>query len=73
MKAELAMEEGNILEKINAGHTAYRTMQLMENQDKAREITAKTRAGQGDVVMFAGCKDEQTSADTQAAGIGSTG
>ena len=43
------------------------------NEGKAQEITEQTRSSQGDVVMFAGCKDYQTSADTSVQGYGATG
>ena len=40
---------------------------------KAQHITAETRSTLGDVIMFAGCKDSQTSADDVVAGYGATG
>merc|ERR1711997_401644 len=42
-------------------------------EENAREITEQTRSSQGDVIMFAGCKDYQTSADTTIKGYGATG
>ena len=48
-------------------------MPLVGNEGKAQEITEQTRSSQGDVVMFAGCKDYQTSADTSVQGYGATG
>ena len=38
------------------------------NEDEANAMTQETRRARGDVVMFAGCKDSQTSADTNIAG-----
>ena len=43
------------------------------NEGQAQAITEETRRSRGDVVMFAGCKDSQTSADTNVAGYGATG
>merc|ERR1712129_333804 len=40
---------------------------------KAQRITAETRSTLGDVIMFAGCKDSQESADDVVAGYGATG
>ena len=56
-----------------AGQQLLATGSALMNEGKAQEITAQTRSSQGDVVMFAGCKDSQTSADTNVAGYGATG
>merc|ERR1712150_306464 len=42
-------------------------------ENLAQEMTEKTRSSMGDVVMFSGCKDNQTSADTNIDGYGFTG
>lgn len=39
----------------------------------AEQRTQQTRSTQAEVVMFSGCKDSQTSADTFISGVGSTG
>lgn len=41
---------------------------LMGSNSKAGEVTKQTRTSPADVVMWSGCKDSQTSADTQEAG-----
>jgi len=46
--------------------------ELIESM-KAQRITEETRGTLGDVIMFAGCKDSQTSADVKVAGYGATG
>merc|ERR1712129_317916 len=46
--------------------------ELIESM-KAQRITEETRGTLGDVIMFAGCMDSQTSADTKVAGYGATG
>ncbi|WOO76542.1 Metacaspase-1 [Vanrija pseudolonga] len=42
--------------------------QMMGGNSNATNITKQTRTAPGDVVMWSGCKDSQTSADTQEAG-----
>ena len=41
--------------------------------DSARQKTLATKTSAADVIMFSGCKDSQTSADTSIQGLGSTG
>ncbi|EJT47165.1 hypothetical protein A1Q1_04023 [Trichosporon asahii var. asahii CBS 2479] len=43
---------------------------LMGSNSKAGEVTKQTRTSPADVVMWSGCKDSQTSADTTEAGTG---
>lgn len=40
---------------------------------KAQTHTERTRTTHAEVVMFSGCKDSQTSADTFVGGVGATG
>lgn len=63
----------NPLKAIKSGRKTLKSLKALGNEGKAQEITKQTRSSQGDVVMFAGCKDHQTSADTKVKGYGSTG
>ncbi|RSH82827.1 Ca(2+)-dependent cysteine protease [Saitozyma podzolica] len=47
---------------MNVGKTA------MGSNSQAEQITRQTKTSPADVVMWSGCKDSQTSADTQEAG-----
>ncbi|KAI8050301.1 peptidase C14, caspase domain-containing protein [Syncephalis plumigaleata] len=49
------------------------SLQGMQNGGQASKITQETRASMGDVIMFSGCMDSQTSADTSVQGYGATG
>ena len=50
------------------------TMASLEvDEREAQEITVKTRSSQADVIVFSGCKDDQTSADGLIKGFGRTG
>ena len=69
----MAFKSGNIFGALQAGQEALTTLSALGNEGKAQEITEQTRSSQGDVVMFAGCKDYQTSADTNVSGYGATG
>lgn len=40
---------------------------------KAEKIAQETRTANADVILFSGCKDSQTSADTNVGGFGATG
>ena len=51
-----------------SGKQAFSTLTALGNEGNAQEITAQTRSSQADVVMFSGCKDNQTSADTNVSG-----
>ena len=51
-----------------SGQQAFSTLTALGNEGNAQEITAQTRSSQADVVMFSGCKDNQTSADTNVSG-----
>jgi len=42
----------------------------MGHQAKAEEITRRTKSSPADVISWSGCKDSQTSADTQEGGQG---
>ena len=53
--------------------TSVSTLSALGNEGQAQEITAQTRSSQADVIMFSGCKDNQTSADTNVSGYGATG
>merc|ERR1719283_547116 len=69
----MAFKSGNIFGALSAGQEALTTLSALGNEGQAQEITEQTRSSQGDVVMFAGCKDYQTSADTNVSGYGATG
>jgi hypothetical protein len=69
----IAFKSGNMFGALQAGQEALTNLTALGNEGKAQEITEQTRSSQGDVVMFAGCKDYQTSADTKVAGYGATG
>jgi len=73
LNAGISLKTGSIFDKLSAGQQAFSTLTAFGNEGKAQEITAKTRSSEGDVVMFAGCKDSQTSADTNVSGYGATG
>jgi len=73
LEAGLSLKTGSIFDKLSAGQQLFSTGSALLNEGKAQEITAQTRSSQGDVVMFAGCKDSQTSADTNVSGYGATG
>ena len=64
---------GNPIGAMMSGRKALNSLMAIGNEGKAQEITEQTRSSQGDVVMFAGCKDHQTSADTNVQGYGATG
>ena len=81
--------KGNIFDKLSGAKQAFGTLSALGNEGNAQEITAETRfnfvpfsdiiilaiarSTQADVVMFSGCKDYQTSADTNVSGFGATG
>merc|ERR1712061_986762 len=69
----MAFKSGDIFSAFSKGTEALNTLTALGNEGKAQEITEQTRSSQGDVVMFAGCKDYQTSADTSVQGYGATG
>ena len=46
---------------------------LSGNHERAEQISQQTRTSQADVILFSGCKDYQTSADTNIQGVGATG
>jgi len=73
LETGIAFKTGNIFGAIQAGKQALNSLTAIGNEGKAQEITETTRSSQGDVVMFAGCKDHQTSADTNVSGYGATG
>jgi hypothetical protein len=54
---------GSVLSGVNA----------ILNGPKAEQKSQQTRSTMADVVMFSGCKDGQTSADTFVGGVGATG
>jgi len=64
---------GSIFDKLSGAKKAYSTLSALKNEGNAQDITAETRSTQADVVMFSGCKDYQTSADTNVSGYGATG
>lgn len=56
--------------KGHKGHGGYRAA---AGHSSATQTTIATKTTPADVVMFAGCKDSQTSMDTHFAGFGRTG
>merc|ERR1712013_281397 len=73
LESGLKMTKGNIFDKLSGAKQAFGTLSALGNEGNAQEITAETRSTQADVVMFSGCKDYQTSADTNVSGFGATG
>merc|ERR1712107_725093 len=73
LQSGLKMTKGNIFDKLSGAKQAFGTLSALGNEGNAQEITAETRSTQADVVMFSGCKDYQTSADTNVSGFGATG
>merc|ERR1712183_546812 len=73
LDAGLGMLSGNIFSKMEGAQSAFSTLSALGNEGQAQEITAQTRSSQADVIMFSGCKDNQTSADTNVSGYGATG
>ena len=73
LESGLSMTHGNIFSKLEGASQAFSTLTALGNEGQAQEITAQTRSSQADVIMFSGCKDNQTSADTNVSGYGATG
>jgi hypothetical protein len=73
LETGMALKSGNIFGALQQGQKALNSLTAIGNEGKAQAITEQTRSSQGDVVMFAGCKDHQTSADTSVQGYGATG
>ena len=73
LETGLALKSGNIFQAFSSGTKTLESLANIGNEKRAQEITEVTRSSQGDVVMFAGCKDSQTSADTSVKGYGATG
>ena len=73
LQSGLSHTHGNIFDKLSGAKKAYSTLSALGNEGNAQDITAQTRSTQADAVMFSGCKDYQTSADTNVSGYGATG
>jgi len=73
LEAAMDLRSGNLFGLLDSGKKAFKSVTAIGNEGQAQAITEQTRRSRGDVVMFAGCKDSQTSADTQVAGYGATG
>ena len=73
LETGMALKEGNIFKAFMKGTETFENVTNIGNEKRASQITKETRSSQGDVVMFAGCKDSQTSADTHVKGYGATG
>ncbi|RKP12029.1 peptidase C14, caspase domain-containing protein [Piptocephalis cylindrospora] len=58
---------GGVVKSLSSGFKA------LTSSKSAEQKTQATRSTMADCVMFAGCKDSQTSADTSVQGYGSTG
>lgn len=63
-KALRAYAKGNIMD---VAKDVMATMTQAQRVQRAQEITIRTRSSGADVVMFSGCKDSETSADTYEA------
>jgi len=61
---------GNVLGAVAA---LTSSLKVMNNGGQATKVTQETRSSMGDVIMFSGCMDSQTSADTNVQGFGATG
>lgn len=61
---------GNLVGAIKALASGVKSSM---NAGQAQELQRSTRTTWADVIMFSGCKDAQTSADTHVQGLGSTG
>merc|ERR1719237_1263771 len=72
LQSGLQLTKGNMFDKLSGAKTAFSTIKALGNEGNAQDITAETRSTQAEVVMFSGCKDYQTSADTNM-GHGATG
>lgn len=72
LQSGLQLTKGNMFDKLSGAKSAFSTIKALGNEGNAQDITAETRSTQADVVMFSGCKDYQTSADTNM-GHGATG
>lgn len=68
LEAAMDLRSGNVLGLLSSGKDAINALTAISNEDEANAMTQQTRRARGDVVMFAGCKDSQTSADTSIAG-----
>jgi len=73
LESGLSLRTGNMFDKFSGAKKAFNTLSLLGNEGQAQEITAQTRSTQADAIMFSGCKDYQTSADTNVSGYGATG
>ena len=73
LESGLKLTKGNIFDKLSGAKKAFSTISALGNEGNAQDITAQTRSTQADVIMFSGCKDYQTSADTNVSGYGATG
>lgn len=73
LEAGLSLTHGNIFDKLSGAKQAFGTLSALGNEGNAQDITAETRSTQADAIMFSGCKDYQTSADTNVSGYGATG
>eukprot|EP00092_Neocalanus_flemingeri_P086673 GFUD01109261.1.p1 GENE.GFUD01109261.1~~GFUD01109261.1.p1 ORF type:complete len:712 (-),score=118.39 GFUD01109261.1:758-2893(-) len=73
LQSGLSLKGGNMFDKLSGAKKAYSTLSALANEGKAQDITAQTRSTQADAIMFSGCKDYQTSADTNVSGYGATG
>lgn len=73
LESGLSLTQGNLFQKLAGAKKAYGTLSALGNEGNAQEITAQTRSTQADAIMFSGCKDYQTSADTNVSGYGATG
>lgn len=56
---------GNVLGLINNVITYAESDKIKKNSAKAKKKTEETKSTFADVIMFSGCKDSQTSADTK--------
>ncbi|KAJ3084046.1 Ca(2+)-dependent cysteine protease [Quaeritorhiza haematococci] len=59
--------------KIAAGMALFNGLKGLTGMNDAKKVTEQQKTSVADVVMFSGCKDRQTSADTAVSGFGATG
>jgi len=70
MSAVAAYGTGNIGGALSSLMTGFNAL---TTGPRATQITQATRTTVADCIMFSGCEDDQTSADTTIQGLGSTG
>ncbi|RKP39987.1 p20 subunit of caspase [Dimargaris cristalligena] len=70
MKAGSSYMSGDIM---SAGRSVFSGLKAMVNGPKIQQRQVALKSSMGDVIMFSGCADSQTSADTFNYAVGNTG